>query len=64
MPPTKPPYPSEFRREAVQLTRTSERSIAQVARTLFRPASPVAPSAFANRQESVRTRAFLGAWLC
>jgi transposase len=34
MPPTKPPYPPEFRREAVQLTRTSERSIAQVARDL------------------------------
>jgi len=32
--PTKPPYPPEFRREAVQLTRTSERSIAQVARDL------------------------------
>lgn len=30
MPPTKPPYPPEFRREAVQLTRTSKRSIAQV----------------------------------
>jgi len=34
MPPTKPPYPPEFRREAVQLTRTSERSIALVARDL------------------------------
>lgn len=34
MPPTKPPYPPEFRREAVQLTRASERSIAQVARDL------------------------------
>jgi transposase len=34
MPPTKPPYPPEFRREAVQLTRTSGRSIAQVARDL------------------------------
>lgn len=34
MPPTKPPYPPEFRREAVQLARTSERSIAQVARDL------------------------------
>lgn len=34
MPPTKPPYPPEFRREAVQLTRTSEHSIAQVARDL------------------------------
>ncbi len=32
MPPTKSPYPPEFRREAVQLTRTSERSIAEVAR--------------------------------
>jgi transposase-like protein len=34
MPPAEPPYPPEFRREAVQLTRTSERSIAQVARDL------------------------------
>lgn len=34
MPPTKPPYPPEFRREAVQLARASERSIAQVARDL------------------------------
>ena len=34
MPPTKPPYPPEFRREAVQLAQTSERSIAQVARDL------------------------------
>ena len=34
MPPTKPPYPPEFRREAVQITRTSGRSIAQVARDL------------------------------
>ena len=34
MPPVKPPYPPEFRREAVQFTRTSERSIAQVARDL------------------------------
>lgn len=34
MPPTKPPYPPEFRREAVQLARTSERSIAQAARDL------------------------------
>lgn len=34
MPPTKSPYPPEFRREAVQLARTSERSIAQVARDL------------------------------
>jgi transposase len=32
--PPKPPYPPEFRREAVQLTRTSGRSIAQVARDL------------------------------
>lgn len=30
MPPTKPPYPPEFRREAVQLARTSERSIARL----------------------------------
>jgi transposase len=34
MPPTKPPYPPEFRREAVQLARTSQRSTAQVARDL------------------------------
>lgn len=34
MPPIKPPYPPEFRREAVQLAQTSERSIAQVARDL------------------------------
>jgi len=34
MPTTKLPYPPEFRREAVQLARTSERSIAQVARDL------------------------------
>lgn len=34
MPPTKPPYPPEFRREAVQLARSAERSIAQVARDL------------------------------
>lgn len=34
MPPTKPPYTSEFRREAVQLVQNTERSIAQVARDL------------------------------
>ena len=34
MPPTKPPYPPEFRREAVQLAQNTERSIAQVARDL------------------------------
>lgn len=34
MPPTKPPYPPEFRREAVQLVQSTERSIAQVARDL------------------------------
>jgi transposase len=34
MPPTKPPYPPEFRREAVQLAQSAERSIAQVARDL------------------------------
>lgn len=34
MPPTKPPYPPEFRREAVQLVQNTERSIAQVARDL------------------------------
>lgn len=34
MPRSKPPYPPEFRREAVQLARSAERSIAQVARDL------------------------------
>jgi transposase len=34
MPPTKLPYPPEFRREAVQLAQRAERSIAQVARDL------------------------------
>lgn len=34
MPPTKPPYPPEFRREAVQLAQNTDRSIAQVARDL------------------------------
>jgi transposase len=34
MPPTKPPYPPEFRREAVQLAQSTERAIAQVARDL------------------------------
>jgi transposase len=34
MPPTKPPYPPEFRREAVQLAQNTERSIAGVARDL------------------------------
>jgi transposase len=34
MPPIKRPYPPEFRREAVELTRTSDRSISQVARDL------------------------------
>jgi transposase InsO family protein len=34
MPPTKPPYPPEFRREAVQLAMSAERSIAQVASDL------------------------------
>jgi transposase-like protein len=28
MPPTKPPYPPEFRREAVQLVRTTDKPIA------------------------------------
>jgi hypothetical protein len=31
MPPTKPPYPPEFRREAVELVRIAEKSIRQVA---------------------------------
>lgn len=34
MPPTKPPYPPEFRREAVELVRTSGRSVRQVATDL------------------------------
>jgi transposase len=34
MPPTKPPYPPEFRREAVELVRVSAKPIAQVARDL------------------------------
>lgn len=34
MPPTKPPYPPEFRREAVELVRISEKPIAQVAKDL------------------------------
>jgi transposase len=34
MPPTKPPYTPEFRREAVQLAQNADRSIAQVARDL------------------------------
>jgi transposase len=34
MPPTKPPYPPEFRREAVQLVRTTDKPIAQIARDL------------------------------
>jgi transposase len=34
MPRTKPPYPPEFRREAVQLVQSTERSIAQVASDL------------------------------
>lgn len=34
MPCTKPPYPPEFRREAVELARTGGKPIAQVARDL------------------------------
>jgi transposase len=34
MPPTKRPYSPEFRREAVQLVQSTDRSIAQVARDL------------------------------
>jgi transposase len=34
MPRSKPPYPSEFRREAVELVRVSEKPVAQVARDL------------------------------
>ena len=34
MPPTRPPYPPEFWREAVQLAQSTDRSIAQVARDL------------------------------
>lgn len=34
MPPTKRPYPPEFRREAIELVRISEKPIVQVARDL------------------------------
>lgn len=34
MPNPKPPYPPEFRREAIELVRISEKPIAQVARDL------------------------------
>lgn len=34
MPRSKPPYPPEFRREAVELARTSGKPVAQVARDL------------------------------
>ncbi len=34
MPKTRPPYPPEFRREAVQLVRSSGRPISEVAREL------------------------------
>lgn len=34
MPPTKPPYPPEFLREAVELVRITEKPISQVARDL------------------------------
>lgn len=34
MPRSKPPYPPEFRREAVELVRVSEKPVAQVARDL------------------------------
>lgn len=34
MPPTKPPYPPEFRREAVELARVSEKPIGKLAKDL------------------------------
>lgn len=39
---TKPPYPPEFRREAVELVRVSGEPIAQVASDLASPISPCA----------------------
>ena len=61
MPPSKPPYPPEFRREAVQLARSAERSIAQVARDLGATTRPCTPgssrptlsSMLVTRQSSV-----------
>lgn len=34
MPGTRPPYPPEFREEAIRLARSSERSISEIAREL------------------------------
>jgi transposase len=40
MPRSKPPYPREFREEAVRLVRSSGRPIAQIARELGSPGGP------------------------
>lgn len=34
MPPTRPPYPQEFKEEAVRLMRSSEKPLAQISREL------------------------------
>ena len=34
MPPTRPPYPPQFREEAVRLTRSSRKPLAQISREL------------------------------
>ncbi len=34
MPPTRPPYPPEFKEEAVRLMRSSEKPLAQISRDL------------------------------
>ena len=34
MPPSKPPYPPEFRREAIELVRIAEKPISKIARDL------------------------------
>ncbi len=34
MPPTRPPYPKEFKEEATRLTRSSEKPLAQISREL------------------------------
>ncbi len=39
MPRTRPPYPPEFRREAVRMVRSSERPISEAARELVERAS-------------------------
>ena len=34
MPPTRPPYPPQFREEAIRLMRSSQKSLAQISREL------------------------------